>query len=145
VEHIIREDFNMEALEIIELYCEMLLARFGMIEQMKYVAQRRSRGGPPQHGSTFSPVASCGSLVGRDLDPSIEEAVFSLCYAAPRVEVPELANVRDQLLAKYGKQMEQKTGGGAKDKVPPGQSTAFVNARVRHHRRPVTAPRGCPV
>ena len=38
VEHVIREDFNMEALEITELYCEMLLARFGVIEQMKYGA-----------------------------------------------------------------------------------------------------------
>jgi len=83
---------------------------------------------------TLNPVTTFGALVGRDLDPSIEEAVFSLCYAAPRVEVPELASVRDQLLAKYGKQMEQKTGGG-KDKVSPGQSTAFVNARVRHHIR----------
>ena len=37
VEHVIREDFNMEALEIVELYCEMLLARFGVIEQMRCV------------------------------------------------------------------------------------------------------------
>lgn len=35
VEHIIREDFSSEALEIIELYCELLLARFGLLEQLK--------------------------------------------------------------------------------------------------------------
>lgn len=37
VERIIREDFLMEAMEILELYCELLLARFGLLEQMKYV------------------------------------------------------------------------------------------------------------
>jgi len=35
VEHIIREDLNMEAMEILELYCELLLARFGLLETMK--------------------------------------------------------------------------------------------------------------
>jgi vacuolar protein sorting-associated protein IST1 len=35
VEHIIREDFTIEALEILELYCDLLLARFGLIEQLK--------------------------------------------------------------------------------------------------------------
>ena len=35
VEHVIREDFNIEAMEMMELYCELLLARFGVLEQMK--------------------------------------------------------------------------------------------------------------
>jgi vacuolar protein sorting-associated protein IST1 len=34
VENIIREDLFVEMLEIIELYCELLLARFGLLEQM---------------------------------------------------------------------------------------------------------------
>lgn len=38
VENIIREDLFIEMLEILELYCELLLARFGLLEQM-YVAQ----------------------------------------------------------------------------------------------------------
>lgn len=37
VEHIIREDYLVEAMELIELYCDLLLARFGLIESMKYV------------------------------------------------------------------------------------------------------------
>lgn len=37
VEHIIREDLLMEAMEMLELYCDLLLARFGLIEQYKYV------------------------------------------------------------------------------------------------------------
>lgn len=35
VEHIIREDYLVEALEIVEMYCDLLLARFGLIQQMK--------------------------------------------------------------------------------------------------------------
>ena len=35
VEHIIREDYLVEAMEVIELYCDLLLARFGMLEQMR--------------------------------------------------------------------------------------------------------------
>ncbi|KAG0343716.1 hypothetical protein BG004_005053 [Podila humilis] len=73
VEHIIREDFSTEALEIIELYCELLLARFGLLEQLK----------------------TC--------DPAILEAVNTIIYAAPRSEVKELLLVRDQLAAKFGR------------------------------------------
>ncbi|KAJ3107691.1 hypothetical protein HDU96_007823 [Phlyctochytrium bullatum] len=74
VEHIIREDFAIEAMEILELYCEMLLARFGLLEEM------------------------------RNCDPSISEAVNTIIYAAPRCEVKELLQVRDQLIAKFGKE-----------------------------------------
>lgn len=35
VEHIIREDYLVEVLEVAELYCDLLLARFGLIQQMK--------------------------------------------------------------------------------------------------------------
>jgi len=34
VENIIREDLFVEMLETLELYCELLLARFGLLEQM---------------------------------------------------------------------------------------------------------------
>ncbi|CAG8791910.1 19114_t:CDS:2, partial [Dentiscutata erythropus] len=74
VEGIIREDYYIEALEMLELYCELLLARFGLIEQMK------------------------------QCDPSISEAVNTLIYAAPRSEIKELSLVRDQLIAKFGKE-----------------------------------------
>ncbi|EDW33717.1 GL13232 [Drosophila persimilis] len=35
VEHIIREDYLVEAMEMVEMYCDLLLARFGLITQMK--------------------------------------------------------------------------------------------------------------
>lgn len=37
VEHIIREDYLVEAMEILELYCDLLLTRFGLIQSMKWV------------------------------------------------------------------------------------------------------------
>ncbi|XP_068117035.1 LOW QUALITY PROTEIN: IST1 homolog [Hyperolius riggenbachi] len=37
VEHIIREDYLVEAMEILELYCDLLLARFGLIQSMKNI------------------------------------------------------------------------------------------------------------
>ncbi len=35
VEHIIREDYFVEAMEIVEMYCDLLLARMGMIQTQK--------------------------------------------------------------------------------------------------------------
>ncbi|KAI8147521.1 regulator of Vps4 activity in the MVB pathway-domain-containing protein [Fennellomyces sp. T-0311] len=75
VEHIIREDLLIETMEMLELYCDLLLARFGLIEQYK----------------------TC--------DPGIAEAVNTLIWAAPRTdEVKELVSVRDQFAARYGKE-----------------------------------------
>ncbi|RKO87709.1 regulator of Vps4 activity in the MVB pathway-domain-containing protein, partial [Blyttiomyces helicus] len=74
VEHIIREDFNIEAMEILELYSELLLARFALLETMKHC------------------------------DQAISEAVNTIIYAAPRCEVKELNQVREQLIFKFGKE-----------------------------------------
>lgn len=35
VEHIIREDYFVEALEIVEMFCDALLSRFGLLQQSK--------------------------------------------------------------------------------------------------------------
>jgi len=73
VENIIRQDISVELLEILELYCELLLARVGLME-------------------------------AKECDPGLEEAVKSLIYAAPRCEIKELAQVRQLLVEKYGKE-----------------------------------------
>ncbi|KAE9556688.1 hypothetical protein FO519_000094 [Halicephalobus sp. NKZ332] len=75
VESIIREDFLVEAYELLEMYCELLHTRFGVIQQMK------------------------------EPDDGIAEAVISLLWVAPRIahEVPEFKVISDQLTAKYGK------------------------------------------
>jgi len=77
VEHIIREDYHIEALEMVEIFCEMLLARFGLIEQSK----------------------TC--------DESISEAACSIIYASALCDVPELPIVKELLGAKYGKEFVQ--------------------------------------
>lgn len=35
VEHIVREDYLVESIEMVEMYADLLLARFGLIETMR--------------------------------------------------------------------------------------------------------------
>jgi len=79
VEHIVREDYLVEAMEVLEMYCDLLLARFGLIQQMK------------------------------TLDDGLAEAISSLIWVAPRLQtdVQELKIVADQFTAKYGKPYAQ--------------------------------------
>lgn len=58
----ISEDYLVEAMEIVEMFCDLLLARFGLVTQMK------------------------------ELDSGIAEQVSSLVWVAPRLQadVPEL-------------------------------------------------------
>lgn len=76
VEHIVREDFLVEAMEIVEMYCDLILARFGLVTQMK------------------------------EIDEGIEEAVSSVVWVAPRLQadVQELKICADVFTIKYGKQ-----------------------------------------
>nr|XP_032511392.1 IST1 homolog isoform X2 [Danaus plexippus plexippus] len=75
VEHIIREDYMVEAMEIVEMYCDLILARFGLVTQMK------------------------------ELDDGLSEAISTLIWVAPRMhtDVQELKVISDLLTAKYGK------------------------------------------
>ncbi|KAI9511741.1 DUF292-domain-containing protein [Russula earlei] len=73
VESIINEDIYLELLELLELYCELLIARFGLVEQ-----------------NTQGPDAAVG------------EGICSIIYAAPRTELKELHVLRDLLMHKYG-------------------------------------------
>lgn len=79
VEHIIREDYLVEAMELLEMYCDLLLARFGLIQTQK------------------------------ELDPGLEEAIATLIWSAPRLQtdVQELKAISDQFIAKYGKEFGQ--------------------------------------
>ncbi|KAE8743289.1 hypothetical protein FOCC_FOCC011118 [Frankliniella occidentalis] len=76
VEHIIREDYIVEAFEVVEMYCDLLLARFGLLQQMK------------------------------TLDEGIAEAISSILWVAPRIQsdIQEMSVITDQLTAKYGRQ-----------------------------------------
>ncbi|GJE86278.1 IST1 family protein [Phanerochaete sordida] len=86
VENIINEDIYVELLELLELYCELLLARFGVLDQPT-----------------------------REPDPAVSEGVCAIIYAAPRTELKELHVLRDILMHKYGRDfsagvMENKDG-----------------------------------
>lgn len=76
VEHIIREDYMVEAMELVEMYCDLLLARFGLIQQMK------------------------------NLDEGLAEAISTIIWVAPRMQtdVEELKVIADILTTKYGRQ-----------------------------------------
>ncbi|CAL2044324.1 unnamed protein product [Caenorhabditis brenneri] len=75
LEHSIREGYVVEAFGILEMCCDLLLARLGLIEQMK------------------------------TLDDGIAEAVISIMWAAPRLvfDIPEFKTISDQLTINYGK------------------------------------------
>jgi len=79
VEHIIREDYLVEAMGLVEMYCDLLITRFGLIEQVK------------------------------TLDDGLAEAVSSLLWVAPRLQtdISEMKIVADLLTQKYGKQYAQ--------------------------------------
>ncbi|KAI8938465.1 hypothetical protein NX059_004358 [Plenodomus lindquistii] len=88
VENIIRSDITTELHEILELYCELLLARSQLLES---------------HVS--SSAGASATATGTVLDPALEEAVRSIIYAAPRTEVKELHTVRALLVDKFGKEV----------------------------------------
>lgn len=100
VENIIREDLFVEMLEILELYCELLLARFGLLEQMH--AQ-------PMNGLTSR----------KECDPGLEEAVKTIIYAAPRSESKELQEVRNLLVMRFGHPFAQTAIENTDKKVSP--------------------------
>ncbi|KAL2120906.1 hypothetical protein VTJ04DRAFT_4933 [Mycothermus thermophilus] len=94
VENIIRSDIITELHEILELYCELLLARAGLLAP----------------GTTPPPSSPSTNGQGQQqpqqpvCDPGLEEAVHSIIYAAPRTEIKELQQVRALLVERFGKE-----------------------------------------
>ncbi|KAH6771432.1 Regulator of Vps4 activity in the MVB pathway protein [Perilla frutescens var. hirtella] len=75
VEHIIREQNTWEAYEILELFCEFVLARVPILESQ------------------------------RECPTELREAVASIIFSAPRCsDLPDLLHVRNLFAAKYGKE-----------------------------------------
>lgn len=86
VENIIRSDITTELNEILELYCELLLARSQLLD-------------PP----VASPLIK-GQKEEVRVDPGLEEAVRSIIYAAQTTGVKELIQSRALLVEKFGKE-----------------------------------------
>lgn len=76
VEQIIREDYIVEAMDLVESYCDFLVSRFGQLQSTETV------------------------------DEGLATAISSLIWVTPFFEndVPELKVIGDQLGKKYGKQ-----------------------------------------
>lgn len=75
VECIIRDDYLVEAYELIETFCDLLVARFGLIEMSKNIPE------------------------------GLETAISTVIWATPRLQtdVNELVEIRNQFIKKYGK------------------------------------------
>lgn len=74
VEHVIREQNIWAAYEILEMFCEFILARVPILESQ------------------------------RECPSELREAVASIIFAAPRcADIPDLLQVRNLFAAKYGK------------------------------------------
>lgn len=76
-EALIREDYMIEAYDILSLNCELLSERLKLI--------------------SFS----------KECPPDLVSCVATLIYASPRVDIPELQTCRKQFRAKYGKKFEE--------------------------------------
>lgn len=75
VEHVIREQNIWAAYEILEMFCEFVLARIPILESQ------------------------------RDCPPELREAVASIIFAAPRCsDLPDLLQIKNLFAAKYGKE-----------------------------------------
>ncbi|OCF33369.1 hypothetical protein I316_04788 [Kwoniella heveanensis BCC8398] len=74
-EGMIQDDIYVELLEVLELYAEMLQARFNLLE----------------------------ASTGTEPEPSISDAVCAIVYAAPRTELKELQVLREILMHKFGR------------------------------------------
>ena len=78
IEGVMREEANLEAFDILDLFCELLVVRLRLIEQEK------------------------------DLPDDLKEAVATCIYAAKRMgELPELGQIKAQFAAKYGREYAQ--------------------------------------
>ncbi|PPQ64250.1 hypothetical protein CVT24_008653 [Panaeolus cyanescens] len=106
-EAIIHEDIYVELLEILELYCELLVARFGLLDQNT-----------------------------REPDPGVAEGVCSVIHAAPRTELKELHILREILMHKYGREYSlaaiENRGGCVTSKMTVGTpSPELVDAYLK--------------
>jgi len=80
-EALIRDDYVIEAYDILSLNCELLSERIKLIQ--------------------FS----------KECPPDLISCISTLMYAAPRVDIPELTTVRKQFTSKYGKKFDENAMG----------------------------------
>jgi len=104
VEQIIRDDYVVEVLEILELYCTLLTSRFGLIEAVK------------------------------ECDPGLMESVQTIMWCAPRLqaEVNELKQIAHAFGVRYGKEFIRQAMSNLDDTEDAQPGSGKVSARVMH-------------
>jgi len=84
-EALIRDDYVIEAYDILSLNCELLSERIKLIQ------------------------------LSKECPPDLISSISTLMYAAPRVDIPELLVIRKQFTAKYGKKFDEEAMGNVGD------------------------------
>ena len=80
----------MELLELLELYCELLIARFGLVELQSVAIYLLS-----EICDLIFVICST-----RDPDPGVAEGVSAIIHAAPRTEVKGRTHQTHQIISK---------------------------------------------
>ena len=93
VEHMIRDDFTIEGYAILELMCDVCH------ERIKYIT------------------------ANDECPDDLREAICTLIWSAPKVDIPELDTVKSQFSSKYGSQFTQ---------AAEGNIGGVVNERIVH-------------
>jgi hypothetical protein len=103
-ETLIRADFLVEALQILQVYCELLHSRIPLMQ------------------------------LQLECDEGLLEAVCSICWAAPRLSsIPELAKVAEILTVRFGTEFYQQVlqaGENSRNEDKKHLPTASVNLRL---------------
>ncbi|KAJ9199296.1 hypothetical protein DTO164E3_4608 [Paecilomyces variotii] len=131
VENVIATDIAVEVMEMIELYCELLLARAAVLDAIAFGEkggrgrsrarmEEGRRGGNAKDGGGGGGFGLFGggnkpkeeeNEAGEEgeeegyIDPGLDEAAAAIFYAWPRFprEVRELTTLRNQLVERWGK------------------------------------------
>ncbi|SCV67724.1 BQ2448_5335 [Microbotryum intermedium] len=96
VEGVMGDDLTIELLEVLELYCELLLARFGLLEQVREIDRGVSEA---VIGIIHAAPRLVRAFVGQCGTPVLSLGVLSV----GRTELKELHVLRDMLMAKGGR------------------------------------------
>lgn len=78
VEHVIRQDFTIEAYDILELYCDLVHERMRLI------------------------------VFEKECPADLNETISTLIWASNRTECPELSEIANQFRLKYGKEFYER-------------------------------------
>eukprot|EP01047_Picozoa_sp_COSAG01_P030821 COSAG01_NODE_2161_length_8268_cov_23.645122_8_plen_198_part_00 len=111
VEHVIRTKNETCALEMLELFCDLLLARHMLLE---------------------SEV---------ELPVELQEAVFSICWASTRTEITDLRHVKMQFMLKWPVIRQQFDAASRLEGAEVPEQSRYVNEALLRYLTTATPPR----